>query len=106
MLVVCHDRRALSARVMRRRSPIFDVEHLQLFSPRSIRRLLEVSGFERIEVSRLVNRYPLGYWLRLAPVPERARNALHSAFSTVRLTDMPLKVSAGNLVAVGYKPTF
>ena len=78
---------------------------LQL-SPRSIRRLLEVSGFERIEASRLANRYPLGYWLRLAPVPKRARNALHSALSTVRLTDMPLRVSAGNLVAVGYKPTF
>ena len=33
-------RRSLSARLLGRRSPIFDIEHLQLFSPRSLRQLL------------------------------------------------------------------
>src|SRR5262249_28249691 len=31
LLVVCHDRRAWSARLLGGRSPIYDIEHLQLF---------------------------------------------------------------------------
>jgi len=50
LLIVCHNRRAVSARLMGRRSPIYDIEHLQLFSPTGIRRLLARGGFERIEV--------------------------------------------------------
>src|SRR5439155_19788954 len=69
LVLVCHDRRAWSARVLGGRSPIYDVEHLQLFDRRTLRGLLERSGFERIAVHTLVNRYPLRYWLRLARVP-------------------------------------
>ena len=65
--VVCHNRRALSARAMGLKSPIFDVEHLQLFSPKSIRFALERAGFRWVDVRVLVNRYPLSYWLRLFP---------------------------------------
>ena len=33
VFLIGHNRRALSAKVMGRKSPIFDIEHLQLFSP-------------------------------------------------------------------------
>src|SRR5262249_32368211 len=69
LLLVCHDRGAWSARLLGRRSPIYDIEHLQLFDRANLRGLLERSGLERIEVRGLVNRYPLGYWLRLARAP-------------------------------------
>lgn len=39
-LALCHDRRALSARLFGLKSPNFDIEHLQLFSARSIRFVL------------------------------------------------------------------
>ena len=60
MMIVCHDRRAISARLpsRNRASPIFDIEHLQLFSPKSIRTLLTRAGFDRITVARFRNRYP------------------------------------------------
>ena len=44
LLLVCHDRRAWSARLLGRRSPIYDVEHLQLFDRATVRALL--SGAE------------------------------------------------------------
>src|SRR5262249_34397231 len=72
-LLVGHDRLALSARMMGRRSPIFDLEHLQLFSATSVRRLLEVAGFSNIQLRRVVNRYPLHYWVKLLPVPMRLK---------------------------------
>lgn len=104
LLIVCHNRRAVSARLMGRRSPIYDIEHLQLFSPAGIRHLLLRGGFERIEVRKLVNRYPLGYWLRLAPGPPPVKRAFHTALTKTGLDGALLSLPAGNLVAVGYRP--
>jgi SAM-dependent methyltransferase len=97
LLVVCHDRRAWSARLLGRRSPIYDIEHLQLFDRTTIRGLLERAGFERIMVDPLVNRYPLGYWLRLARAPRAVMRGLG------RLASVPVAAPAGNIRAVGYR---
>lgn len=101
LLVVCHNRRAPANRVMGRRSPIFDVQHLQLFSPRSLRALLERAGLTDVELLPVPNRYPLRAWLRLArargrprgrlspnvaPLPE---NAPGTASATIRKPPMP-----------------
>ena len=104
VLIVCHDRRAFTARVLKQRSPIFDIEHVQLFSPRSMSALLRLAGLERIEVRPLRNRYPLRYWLQLAPIPESLRSALRRTLSAGRVVDRPVSLGVGNLVAVGYKP--
>ena len=61
------------------------------------------AGFERITVNRLVNRYPLGYWLRLAPGPAGVKAATAAALGRMRLDGLPLSVPAGNLVAVGHR---
>ena len=98
LVVVCHDRRAWSARLLGRRSPIYDVEHLQLFDRRTVRSLFERSGFERIAVHTVVNRYPLRYWLRLARVPERFVRMLGPLAATA------LSAPVGNVWAVGYRP--
>jgi SAM-dependent methyltransferase len=103
VLIACHDRRALSARVLRQRSPIFDIEHVQLFSHRSIRALLLRAGLEQVEVRPLSNRYPIRYWLQLAPLPERLEAALGWLLAAGRLVDRPVSLRVGNLVAVGYK---
>jgi SAM-dependent methyltransferase len=104
VLIACHDRRALTARVLKQRSPIFDIEHVQLFSQQSVRTLLRLAGLERIEVRPLRNRYPLRYWLQLAPMPERVRGAIRWMLETGRLIDRPVRMGVGNLVAIGYKP--
>ena len=102
LLVVCHDRRALVNRVMGLRSPINDVEHLQLFSRRSLTELLERSGLRPVGLTPVVNRYPLRYWLRLAPLPARARWV--TAADLVRLGAVPVRLRVGNLAAVGFSP--
>ena len=104
LLIVCHNRRAISARLMGRRSPIYDIEHLQLFSPAGIRNVLVRAGFERVSVRTLVNRYPLDYWLRLAPGTERLKGLTQGTLTQLRLGSRLLSLPAGNLVAVGYRP--
>ena len=70
LFLIGHNRRAFSAKVLGRKSPIFDIEHLQLFSPVSVRHLLERAGFSRVEVRPVFNRYPLRY---RAPLPFSSR---------------------------------
>jgi SAM-dependent methyltransferase len=103
LMLVGHNRRALSAKVLGRKSPIFDIEHLQLFSQRSLQRLLEQSGFSRISVRPLINRYPARYWLRLLPLGPRAKNAALRLLDATTLGQRIIPLPAGNLVALGYK---
>jgi SAM-dependent methyltransferase len=102
LLVVCHNRRAPANRAMGRRSPIFDVQHLQLFSPRSLRALLDRAGLADVELLPVPNRYPLRAWLRLAPVPAPLKRRLLRVLRG-RVGGVPLRLPAGNLAAIGYR---
>ncbi|MBK5276312.1 MAG: class I SAM-dependent methyltransferase [Desulfuromonadales bacterium] len=100
---ICHNRRALSARLLGRKSPIFDIEHLQLFSPQSVRYLLEKAGFSDIRVMPIANRYPLNYWLRLLPFPLGAKHTLIAALDRMGIGRVTVAMSVGNIAVVGFK---
>jgi SAM-dependent methyltransferase len=103
LLVVCHDRSATANRLLGRRSPIYDVEHLQLFDPHSLRGLLERAGFADIEIRPFANRYPLRYWTRLAPLPAGVKGRVIGALDRARVGGLALTLPVGNLAAVGWK---
>lgn len=104
LLTIAHDSRALSARLLGARSPIYDVEHLQLHSRRSLRFMLERAGFERVEVHALRNDYPLSYWLKLLPLGVAMKDRLARGLKRLRLDGFVISMWPGNLVATGYKP--
>jgi len=101
---ICHNRRALSARLLGKKSPIFDIEHLQLFSPKSARYLLEQAGFTDVAVMDIVNRYPLRYWLRLLPLPQEMKRSLIATLDRLGVGAWSLSVPVGNIAVVGFKP--
>lgn len=103
VLFICHNRRALSARIMGVKSPIFDIEHLQLFSPASACFLLRECGFERIEVKTVANRYPLGYWAKLFPFAPGLKVLFGKLLSRTGIGAIPLAIPAGNIAIIGYK---
>ncbi len=103
LCLVAHNRRALSCRLLGRRSPIFDIEHLQLFSPRSLQRLLADAGLRSVVVKPLYNRYPISYWTRLFPFPSAIKTALLWSLRTSRTGGIPLMLPAGTLLAYGFR---
>jgi SAM-dependent methyltransferase len=105
-LLIGHNRRGLLTRALGLKSPIFDIEHLQLFSPASMRALLERAGFPSaaIEVRPLVNSYPLDYWARLFPLPKSVKPGALALLRKSRLGRIPLAAPVGNLVAVAFAP--
>jgi len=103
LFIVCHNRRSLLARAMGTKSPIFDIEHLQLFSPQSVRALLTRAGFSRVEVHTVVNRYPLNYWARLSPIPGALKPRALALLRSSGLGRFTLAAPVGNLAAIAYK---
>jgi SAM-dependent methyltransferase len=101
---ICHNRRALSVRLLGLKSPIFDIEHLQLFSPPSARYLLEQNGFTHVYVIPVVNRYPLRYWLRLLPLPRKVKFSLIANLDRIGAGGWSLAIPAGNIAVIGFKP--
>lgn len=103
LAVVVHDWRAPLNRLLGLRSPIIDVEHLQLFSPKALRELLQRAGFEHIRLHPIRNAYPLRYWLRLTPLPASIKRWLLNLLEHVRLADKRVSLNVGNMLAVAAK---
>jgi SAM-dependent methyltransferase len=103
LAMVCHDRRAPVNRVLGLRSPIVDIEHMQLFSPRSVGELLRRGGLGGIGYRPIRNRYPIRYWTRLAPLPDGLRRPFDGLLERSGLADRPLTVGVGNLLVWGVR---
>lgn len=96
VLLVCHDVESWSAKLLGEHSPIFDVEHIYLFSQQTIRRLFRSAEIRPLEVGSVANRYPLGYWMRMLPVTNQVAHAMPAA-----LRNVPITLKGGNLYAFG-----
>jgi SAM-dependent methyltransferase len=100
---VCHDQRSLSAKLLGKRSPIFDIEHLQLFTPKSLRRMLEAQGYRDVQVYGISNIYPLHYWLKVFPLPAAIKPGFIRLSKALGFGYLPLPLPAGNMVGFGIK---
>lgn len=98
-----HNRKSVSAKLLGRRSPIFDLEHLQLFCPATGRLLLERAGFRDVIVSALWNRYPIHYWMKLLPLPDNVKRPLLAALKQSVIGKISLTLPPGNLICFGFK---
>jgi SAM-dependent methyltransferase len=103
-LSVVHNLEALSAKMLGTKSPIFDVEHLQLFDKNSGRQMLERAGLTSIRTYTFWNRYPLQYWMRLFPIPPAVKGPAISTATAIGLGALQISLPAGNLVLAGFKP--
>jgi SAM-dependent methyltransferase len=102
LMMVSHDYRHPLMRLLGRRAPIIDIEHLQVFSRASLASALERAGFPEVRIAPFANRYPLHYWVRLSPLPRLVKRPLHGWLrrSAERgLTGMTPRASVGNMIA-------
>jgi len=100
--IACHNRRSMVNKLLGQRSPIFDIEHMQLFTPSGIRALFERNGFSDVRVKAYANTYPLFYWISLAPVPRVIKDFVDKRRQW-RLFRTPITFPVGNLLVVGRK---
>lgn len=102
-VTVTHDYRSLVNKLLGKRSPIIDIEHMQLFSKSSVRHLFESAGFVDVTVKAFVNTYSLRYWMRLLPLPRGIKSAMSSLMASVGVDSVKIGVNVGNLITAGFK---
>jgi len=95
-----HDAAAWTNRLLGRRSPIIDIEHIYLFDRKTISMLFEAAGFDVLRTFRVVDRHPLAYWLRLAPLPRWCSGPLIGGLDRLGAGGRPVAWKAGNLAIV------
>jgi 2-polyprenyl-3-methyl-5-hydroxy-6-metoxy-1,4-benzoquinol methylase len=98
MILVCHNVDALVNKVLGEYSPVFDVEHIFLFNPVTLRKLLEPYGFITRDIGKVANTYPLSYWLRYVPIVNRFVERFPSSVKDILLT-----FDAGNIYICAQK---
>lgn len=64
VMMVTHDCESTLARLLGRRWPPYTLQHPQLFSPRSMRRLLGATGFEVLAIVKTQNFFPAAFVAR------------------------------------------
>jgi len=105
ILCLNHNVEALSARLMKSRSPIIDIEHTYLYSPVTMGRLLATSGFQVRESRKAWNRYSLRYLSHLVPLPASVKRRLLSAVEASPLGRISAWVPLGNLYCIAQRPS-
>ena len=104
LAMITHDYTAPLNRTLGRRSPIIDIEHVQLFCPAALRTLVTQAGFGVVALDVLRNTYPAAYWSRLVPLPATLKSLMLKTLDLTRLGRIPLTINVGNLLTVAQKP--
>ena len=99
---VSHNYRSFIGKILGTKSPIYDIEHLQLYSRQSLSSLYHCVGFDNIKINSFRNSFPVSYWIKLFPflskdVKKKLINLL------IFFNKINLPVYAGNLSVIGQK---
>lgn len=100
---VTHDRRAWLNKLLGRRSPIVDIEHMQLFSAKSAMGLLERNGYADVSGASFSNSYRLSYWLRLVPMSRPVKDWLTRRLRGTWTEKFRIALNVGNFMSWGFK---
>ncbi len=104
MLGINHNVKAVSARVLKEKSPIVDVEHTYLYSPSTMARIFRDHGFRVRQQGRVLNTYSVGYLARLVPMSMKFKQRLIDGLNDCWIGTLRLSVPLGNLFLIAQKP--
>ena len=103
ILAFNHNVAAWSARLLRERSPIIDVEHTYLYSPDTMRTLFSKAGFDVLSVRPVRNTYSASYLVHLLPLPRRLKQVIVPRLRQTRIGQRKLTVPLGNLCLIAQR---
>jgi len=104
VLCLNHNIDAGSAQWLKERSPIIDIEHTYLYSPKTIGLLFSRFGFQLKETGAVRNRYSVSYLTRLVPLPGRLKRTALAVLSATHVGRIPLSLPLGNLYMIARRP--
>lgn len=103
LFIVFHDWSSLINRILRKKSPLYDIQHLQLFSQKSVIKIMAKEGFKIIDLDSFTNTYPISYWLRLSPIPPKITKIGQGLLTKLNLNNLPIPFAGGNFYLLASK---
>ena len=103
-VVAVHNERSWSARLLREKSPIIDVEHTYLYSLKTGIRIFEKAGFVEVRSGSYNNHYSLAYIFHLLPISKDFRKFILSSWVGDLLAKIKIVLPLGNMWIAGLKP--
>jgi SAM-dependent methyltransferase len=103
-IVAVHNERSWSAKLMKKRSPIIDVEHTHLYTNKTGKMVFEKAGFVDVITGTYSNHYSLAYLLHLMPVSRKLRKIILKSYIGLILSKIKVVVPLGNMWIAGTKP--
>lgn len=103
-IVAVHNERSWSARLLKNRSPIIDVEHTHLYSRKTGKMIFEKSGFIQVKTGMYMNNYSLAYLLHLLPISRKIKKSILKSYFGLLLLKIRVIVPLGNIWISGTKP--
>jgi SAM-dependent methyltransferase len=103
MLCLNHNVEAISSRILKEKSPIIDIEHTYLYSPRTMRRLFEQHGLHVLEAGPAWNTIRLYSLIRLLPMQRGIKQKLLGFVHRMPVAELSLRLPLGNLYLIAQK---
>ena len=100
---IVHNTNGLSVKLLKEKSPIFDIEHIYLFNSKNLKQIFEQNKFNDSLVLDVKNTYPIRYWLKLFPLNIFLKNKLIKLLELLKLDLITVKLNAGNIGIVASK---
>jgi SAM-dependent methyltransferase len=104
LLCINHNIESMSARILKRYSPIIDIEHTFFYSSDTMRRIFLSCGFEIREEGRVFNHYSLRYLVWLSPIFWVLKRSLLNLFKNAHMATLKFLVPLGNMYLIVQKP--
>ena len=100
ILIAVHNHKSFSAKIMKDKSPIYDIEHTFLYSKKTLSLILKKSGFRNVEVKTYWNWVTLSYLIHLLPIPHFLKEIFISSKFKLIFDRISLYLPLGNFYAV------
>jgi SAM-dependent methyltransferase len=103
LLCLNHNVDAVSSRILKEKSPIIDIEHTYLYSPKTMKRLFENHGLHVLETGPAWNIIRLYSLFRLFPMPKGFKQKLLDFVDRTPLNKIRFTLPLGNLYIIAQK---
>ena len=102
-VTVAHDYQSIINKILGKNSPIIDIEHMQIFSKKSMTDLLTSCGYVDVGIKSISNRYPITYWTRLLPLPNIFKTLILRMIKLLGMSNLNIGINVGNMMSIARK---
>lgn len=100
---IVHNVESIYAKIIGEKFPIFDIEHIYLFSKNTLSQAFSDNGFRNNKIFNIINYYSLSYFVKMSPMPDITKKYLQNILEKLKISTISLPFFGGNIGIIGQK---